>query len=90
MRIELANDFREFELPKDVKQTIMSRNLSSSSSKMAIFADTVNLTNEDVDDFTTLKPERMDDEDFKDYKNRRYFSKQLLKHRALIYDYSNI
>jgi hypothetical protein len=35
-----------------------------------------------------LKPERMEDEDSEDYKNRRIFTKQLFKNRTLIFDHS--
>lgn len=90
MRIELANQYVEFQLPAEVKQMVLGNNLSLSAAKMAVFADTVNLTNEDVDNFMALKPERMEDESFEDYKNRRYFSRQLYRRRTLVYDYSNI
>lgn len=90
MRYELANKYVEFQLPAEVKQMVFGNNLSLSAAKMAVFADTVNLTNEDVDHFMALKPERMEDESFEDYKNRRYFSKQLYRRRTLVYDYSNI
>ena len=90
MRIELANQYVEFNLPKEIKQMVLGNNLSLSAAKMGMFADTVGLTNEDVDNFMALKPERMKDESFEDYKNRRYFSKQLYRRRTLVYDYSNI
>ena len=90
MRYELANKYVEFTLPEDIKRLVLGNNLSLSAAKMGMFADTEKLTNEDVDNFMALKPERMEDESFEDYKNRRYFSTQLLRRRTLVYDYSNI
>ena len=90
MRYELANKYAELNLPEDIRRIVLGNNLSLSSAKMGIFADTEKLTNDDVDNFMALKPERMEDESFEDYKNRRYFSKQLYKRRTLVYDYSNI
>jgi hypothetical protein len=55
---------------------------------MVLFSDHVQLNNDDVDYYMALKPERMEDESFVDYKNRRVFTKQLFKKRSLIYDYS--
>lgn len=88
MNFELANQYEAFKLPVEMKKTIRANNLSLSAAKMGIFADNVNLSNDDIDNYMALKPERMEDESFEDYKNRRIFVKHLFKRRSLIYDYS--
>jgi hypothetical protein len=88
MKLELANQYVEFKLPEDIRKMLLKNNLSLSAARMGMFSDTVGLTNEDIDNFMSLKPERMEDESFEDYKNRRVFAKHLFKRRALIYDYS--
>lgn len=90
MSYELANKYAEFNLPKEIKQMVLGNNLSLSAAKMGMFADTVGLTNEDVEYYAALKPERGEDESFDDYKNRRKFQKELVRRRTLVYDYSNI
>jgi hypothetical protein len=88
MSYDLANKYAEFEIPKELKQVALSKQLSLSATKMVLFSDHVQLNNDDVDYYMALKPERMEDESFVDYKNRRVFTKQLFKKRSLIYDYS--
>ena len=88
MSYDLANKYQEFQIPPQVKQLSLSRGLSLSSTKMVMFSDEVQLSNDDVDYYMALKPERMEDESFADYKNRRIFTKQLLKKRTLVFDYS--
>jgi len=88
MNFELANQYAAFELPVEMKKTIRANNLSLSAAKMGIFADNVNLSNDDIDNYMALKPERMEDESFEDYKNRRVFVKHLFKRRSLVYNYS--
>ena len=88
MNFELANQYTEFKLPLEMKKTIRANNLSLSAAKMGLFADNVNLSNDDIDNYMALPPERIEDESFEDYKNRRVFTKHLFKRRSLIYDYS--
>jgi hypothetical protein len=88
MSYDLANKYQEFQIPPQVKQLARSKGLSLSSTKMVMFSDEVQLSNDDVDYYMALKPERMEDESFADYKNRRIFTKQLLKKRTLVFDYS--
>jgi hypothetical protein len=90
MSYDLANKYADFKVPAEVKQMVLGNNLSLSASKMAIFADTEKLSNEDIEYYAALKPERMKDESFEDYKNRRKFQKELYRRRTLVYDYSNI
>ena len=88
MSYELANKYAEFQLPAEAKAAVKANGLSLSAAKMAIFADTVNLSNDDFDYYISLKPERSEDESFEDYKNRRNFTTQLIRRKTLVYDYS--
>lgn len=88
MSYDLANKYQEFQVPPQVKQLVKSKGLSLSSTKMVMFSDEVQLSNDDIDYYMALNPARMEDESFADYKNRRIFTKQLVKKRALVFDYS--
>ena len=55
---------------------------------MMLFAEKVKLSNENIDFFMALKPQRMGDETKEQLKMRSVFSKQLLKFRSKLYDYS--
>jgi hypothetical protein len=88
MSYDLGNKYLEFQFTPQVKQLSLSRGLSLSSTKMVMFSDEVQLSNDDIDYYMALKPERMEDEDSEDYKNRRIFTKQLFKNRTLIFDHS--
>jgi len=91
MRYELAKQFAEFKLPEEVKQArkagiqlIGSLNFT----KMMMFANEVQLTNDDIDYFMAMKPQRQEDESYEDMKIRNRFSNALLKYRPHLYDYS--
>jgi hypothetical protein len=88
MSYDLANKYAEFKIPKELKQLALSKQLSLSATKMVLFSDHVQLSNDDVDYYMALKSERMEDEDSEDNKNRRIFTKQLFKNRKLIFDHS--
>ncbi len=87
MRYELAKQFSEFKLPNDVKNAWKSIG-SFNFLKMMAFANEVKLTNDDIDYFMNMKPQRQEDESYEDMKMRGKFSKALLKYRPQIYDYS--
>jgi hypothetical protein len=55
---------------------------------MMMFAREVQLTNDDVDYFMSIKPQRQEDESYENMKMRSKFSKFLLKYRPYLYDYS--
>jgi len=91
MRYELAQQFAEYQLPKEIKdafkqgiQMIGSLNFT----RMMMFANEVQLTNDDVDYFMNMKPQRNEDESYENMKVRGRFSKALLKYRPHLYDYS--
>ena len=48
MSYDLANKYADFKVPAEVKQMVLGNNLSLSASKMAIFADTEKLSNENI------------------------------------------
>ena len=91
MRYELAKQFAEYQLPKEIRdafkqgiQMIGSLNFT----KMMMFANEVQLTNDDIDYFMAVRPQRQEDETTEDMKMRGKFSKALLKYRVHLYDYS--
>ena len=91
MRYELAKQFSEFQLPSEVKTAFKSGVQligSLSFTKMMMFANEVQLTNDDIDYFMNMRPQRQEDESYEDMKMRSQFSKALLKHRSQLYDYS--
>lgn len=87
----LAQDFADFKVPEEVKQAKAAGVPligSLSFTKMIMFAKKVGLTNDHIDFFMGLKPYRMEEETKEQLKIRSYFSKQLLKYRPYLYDYS--
>jgi len=91
MRYELSQKFAEYQLPKEIKDAFkqgMQMIGSLNFTKMMMFANEVQLTNDDVDYFMNMSPQRSEDESYDDMKIRGRFSKALLKYRSHIYDYS--
>jgi hypothetical protein len=88
MRYELAKQFSEFKLPEEIKLAVMQVRGSFNFAKAMVFADQVKLTNDDIDYFMAMKPQRQEDELYDDMKLRGKFSKILLKYRPYLYDYS--
>jgi len=88
MRYELAKQFSEFKLPEEIKMAVMQVRGSFNFAKAMVFADQVKLTNDDIDYFMAMKPQRQEDESREDMKFRGKFSKILLKYRSYLYDYS--
>jgi hypothetical protein len=81
MSYELAKQYAEFKTP-DVS------GYSKSFLKMMLFAQTVKLTNSDVDFYMNQKPMRQENETSEELKFRSKFSKALYKYRPFLYDYS--
>jgi len=91
MRYELAQQFSEYQLSADIKQSWkagMQLIGSLGFTKMMMFANEVQLTNDDIDYFMNQKPQRSEDETLEQFKQRSKFSKALLKYRPHLYDYS--
>lgn len=90
-RPELAKQFAEFDLPKDVKSAYKAGIPLIGSlgfTKMMMFANEVQLTNNDIDYFVSMPPHKMEDESYDDMKSRTRFTNKLNKYRAYLYDYS--
>lgn len=90
-RPELAQQFAEFKL-KDEIMSAWKAGLplvgSLGFTKMMMFANEVQLTNDDIDYFVSCPPRRMEDESYDDMKVRTRFTQKLNKYRPHLYDYS--
>ncbi len=86
MSYELLAKFTEFVVPSEMKNLPIPKN----ELKMMMFAQQEQITNENIDYWMAIKPERQQDELFVDYKDRQKFQKALLKYRPYIYDYSQL
>ena len=81
MSYELAQKYADFKAP-DVS------GYSKAFLKMMLFAQTVKLTNSDIDFYMNQRPMRQEDETSEELKSRSKFSKVLYKYRPFLYDYS--
>jgi hypothetical protein len=91
MSYELAQKFAEFEIPADLKSSHkagMQLVGSLAFTKMMLFANENEITNDDIDYYMDRKPMRSEDETQDEFKNRSKFSKVLYKYRKYLYDYS--
>lgn len=91
MSYELAKQFTEFELPKEIKEAY-KRGVkligSLNFTKMIMFAHEVKLNNDNIDYYMNIPPQRQEGETYDDMKIRNKLSKALLKYRKYLYDYS--
>jgi hypothetical protein len=90
-RPELAQQFAEFKMPAEVKSAYKAGVQLVGSlgfTKMMMFANQVQLTNDDIDYFVSTPPCRMEDESYEDMKARTRLTQKLNKYRAHLYDYS--
>jgi hypothetical protein len=91
MRYELAQQFSEFQLSAEIKQAWRAGVQLVGSlgfTKMMMFANETQLTNDDIDYFMNMRPMRSEDETPEQFRQRSKFSKALLKYRPHLYDYS--
>ena len=90
MSYELLEKFDTFKIPEEVIAQVkmglitMPKNML----KVILFAGENNLTNENIDYWMSIKPERQPDENFVEYKLRQKFQSALAKYRPYLYDYS--
>lgn len=90
MSYELLEKFDKFKIPEEVNAQVkmglitMPKNML----KMILFAGENKLTNENIDYWMSIKPERQSDESFAEYKTRQKFQGALAKYRPYLYDYS--
>jgi len=91
MSYELAQKWAEFEIPKDIKAAYKAGVQLVGSlgfTKMMMFANENQITNDDIDYYMNIKPQRQEDETIEQMKSRGKFSQALYKYRAYLYDYS--
>ena len=91
MSYELAQKWAEFEIPKDIKSAYKAGVPLIGSlgfTKMMMFANENQITNDDIDYYMNQKAMRGEDETFEEYKQRSRFANVLYKYRKYLYDYS--
>ena len=91
MSYELAQKYADFQIPKEIKQAYKSGVQLIGSlgfTKMMMFANENQITNDDIDYYMNRKPQRQEDETVEQMKSRGKFSQALYKYRAYLYDYS--
>jgi len=84
MSYELAQKFVDFKIPSEFKRGYGSVNFI----KTMLFANEVQLTNDDIDYYMSIPPRRQEDESYEDMKQRNKLANALLKYRSKLYDYS--
>lgn len=87
----LAKLFSNYKVPKEVYEAQkmgMAMIGSKNFTKVILFANEVQLNNEDIDYWCHQKPERKDGEVYNTYKDRQKFSHFLDKFRSYLYDFS--
>jgi hypothetical protein len=81
---ELAQKYADFKIPSEFKRGYGSINFI----KTMLFANEVQLNNDNIDYYMACPPKRMEDESYDDMKLRTKLANALLKYRAHLYDYS--
>ena len=84
MSYELAQKYADFKIPTEFKRGYGSTSLI----KMMLFANDVQLTNDNIDYYMSIPPQRQEDESYDDMKQRNKLAKAMLKYRSKLYDYS--
>ena len=91
MSYELAQKYAEFEVPAEIKHAHRAGVQlvgSLAFTKMMLFANENEITNDDIDYYMNQKPMRSEDETQDDFKARSKFAKALYKYRRYLYDYT--
>jgi hypothetical protein len=91
MSYELAQKFAEYQIPAEIKSAYKSGTQLIGSlgfTKMMLFANEVQLTNDNIDYFMSFRPTQHEDETPESFRQRSKFAKALLKYRPHLYDYS--
>ena len=84
MSYELAQKFADFKVPSEYRRGYGSTNFL----KAMLFANEVQLNNDNIDYYVNIPPRRQEDESYEDMRLRNKFANALLKYRAYLYDYS--
>ena len=91
MSYELAQKYAEFEIPKEIKSAYKAGVQLAGSlgfTKIMMFANENQITNDDIDYYMNQKAMRGDDETFEAFKQRSRLANVLYKYRKYLYDYS--
>ena len=91
MSYELAQKYAAFDVPAELKHAHRAGVQLAGSlafTKMMLFANENQITNDDIDYYMNQKPMQSEDETREDFINRSKFSKALYKYRRYLYDYS--
>jgi hypothetical protein len=91
MRYELAEQFADYKLKDEIISAYRAGVQLVGSlkfTKMMMFANEVNLTNDDIDYFMSFRSTRTEDETPEQFRQRSQFAKALVKYRPHLYDYS--
>lgn len=91
--LSLAQKFADYQIPKEIKDLAkMGKQLigSPSFTKMMLFTNENQLTNDDIDYYMNVPPQRQEGETREDMKMRNKFARELLRYRAQLYDFSTI
>jgi hypothetical protein len=91
MSYELAQKYAEFEIPKEIKSAYKAGVQLAGSlgfTKIMMFANENQITNDDIDWFTNRPPRTMEGESYEDMKMRTKLANAFYKYRAYLYDYS--
>ena len=81
MSYELAEQYAEFKAPE-------VNGMSKSFVKAITFAQSVKLTNDNIDFFMSMSPSRTGDETPEQFRQRSRFANVLYKYKKHLYDYS--
>ena len=91
MSYELAQKYAAFDVPAELKRAHKAGVQlvgSLAFTRMMIFANENEITNDDIDYYMAQRPMQSEDETREDFINRSKFSKALYKYRRYLYDYS--
>ena len=91
MSYELAQKYAAFDVPVELKHAHRAGVQlvgSLAFTKMMLFANENEITNDDIDYYMAQRPMRQEDETHEDFKSRSKFAKVLYKYRRYLYDYS--
>jgi hypothetical protein len=91
MSYELAQKFAEYQIPAEIKSAYKSGAQLIGSlgfTKMMLFANEVQLTNDNIDYFMSFRSTQHEDETPESFRQRSKFAKALVKYRPHLYDYS--
>jgi hypothetical protein len=91
MSYELAQKYAAFDVPAELKHAHRAGVQlvgSLAFTKMMLFANENQITNDDIDYYMAQRPMKHEDETLEEFRQRSKFAKVLYKYRRYLYDYS--